>query len=512
MVNVGLTQAVVEDWKGIVENKNFAAIKSDNRKRTLIQLFENSVNHAGTFENPSAVKAAARKASKMLTEAPALATTSPVGTAGSGLAPAIQTSGATTGNPGDGTGLAGYDPIMIAMIRRSQPVLVAYDLVGVQPMTGPSGMIFALHARAVDNVTGAVGDELFALRNAAQAAAIANAGGGNVNASLGLAGSVFGSTILHAGGQPGGQFASGVLGGPNAADTAIQGGIGGQAARITTQQGETLGTVAGPQWKRATMTISRVTVTAGERALMAEFTDEVVQDMKNLNGLDAEAELSNILATEIAWEQNRELIDIIRYVAKPYHGGSVDVTTSQDNFGAFGFAERAKAVLFHIERAANEIARDTRRGKANWVLVSSDVATLLHLAQVITVNPELKTTVETADDASGSLELGTLLSGIKVVLDPYANLGSVVVGYKGKTPLDSGFFWCPYVPLQKMAARDPNTFQPRIAFKTRYGIGANPHGAGFLTADGGANVQQIGNNQGLAQNSNAYYRFFSVSY
>ena len=493
MAQVGLTPEIVETWTGLVESKSFAKIQgagAAHKKRVLMQLFENSAAEKGTYENAGAVRAAARKASKMLTEAPTTNT-------GAGVGPGLGAGTGTTGNAGDGSGLAGYDPIMIAMIRRSQPTLVAYDLVGVQPMTGPTGMVFALHAVAM-NDDGTRGDELFALRN------------------NGIGATAISTTPA--------EFASGIAGAGNAP---ILGGINAAHAKLTTAQGEVISSDpnAAIRWKRSTMTISRVNVVANTKALMAEFTDEVVQDMKALNGLDAEAELSNILSTEVAWEQNRELLDIIRYVAKPYNGGTVDIRidstatadgaaalsykVAADVFGAVGFAERAKAVLFHIERASNDIARDTRRGKANWVLVSSDIATLLHLAQVLTVNPELKSNVELADDSSASLEVGTLIGGQKVIVDPYADFGSVVVGYKGKTALDSGFFWCPYVPLQKMSTRDTNTMQPKIAFKTRYGIGANPHAAGFLNASG---VNSVGNSQGLTGGSNSYYRIFTVRY
>jgi len=371
-------------------------------------------------------------------------------------------------------------------------------------MSAPTGLIFALHARRL-NADGTNGVELF---------------GGDTTDYLNKAQ----------------QFASagtGVVNGPTDPIVDANG-----FAKVNTQTGEVLG--AGTYaWKRASMTISRVNVTADTKALMAEYTHEIVQDMKRVHGVDAEAELSNILATEIGFEQNRELIETIRSSAKSYGSGVVDLTlggivpaalvaggnnsgantavqapvastVTSGNFGAFGSAERFKALLLHIEQASNSIARETRRGKANWVLVSSDVAALLHLAGVLTINPDLKSSVDIADDTQGASVLGTLIGGQKVIVDPYATQGQVVVGYKGKTAMDSGMFWCPYVPLEKAVATDPNTFQPRMGFKTRYGIGANPIAEGFLGSVNGPST--VANAQGLYNSKNTYFRKFTVLY
>lgn len=458
---MALTELEIKTWKGLAESKEYQPFKSIYQRKVFTQIMENSVRE-NAFENGAAVR---KVAASMLTEAP---TTS---TGPDGLGPNLQPGGTTTGNVADGTALAGYDPIIVSLIRRSAPQMIAYDLIGVQPMTGPTGMIFAIHARALD-ATGALGNELYGDAQAAY-----------LNKGL--------------------QFASGNQ--PATVD-----GLG--AAKVDTQTGEQLTAASSGAlaWQRSTMTISRVTVTASTKALMAEFTDEIVQDMKNLHGIDAEAELANILSTEIAFEQNRELIERIRYVAKVYTGtaaGVVDLTVSAGgHFGAFGSAERFKALLLHIERASNEIARSTRRGKANWVLVSSDVAALLHLAGVMTINPNLGNNVDLADD-TGALEVGSLIGGQKVVVDPYATQGQCIVGYKGKTPHDSGMFFCPYTPLSLLKTRDSNTMQPKIAFKCRYAYAANPFSAGYLT---GSNT--IANDQGLTADSNNYFRKFTVSY
>ncbi len=503
---MAITREAVNEWRGILESKSFSPIVGANstiKKRTLVQLLENCSDGTMTvFENVNSVKALSKKI--LLAEAPTTATISPAGPttigavqagiAAGGLGVSVDpVTNVAQGNVGDGSQISGMDQTMISLIRRTAPHLIAYDLVGVQPMSGPTGLIFALHARALAQ-DGTNGAELFG-----------GPGAPYLNAGLQFASAS--------------QGAPGVVGAP---DPMLNQGF----AKISTQTGEVLG---GPayQWKRATMTISRVNVQADTKALMAEYTHEIVQDMKRVHGIDAEAELSNILATEIAFEQNRELIETIRASAKLYGTGTVDLTLGgvspavlaagspspvTGNFGAFGSAERFKALLLHIEKASNEIARDTRRGKANWIMCSSDVVALLHLAGVLTINPDLKLSVDLADDAAGANVVGTLIGGQKVICDPYAQQGQVIVGYKGKNAVDSGMFWCPYIPLEKAQAIDPNTLQPKMGFKVRYGIGANPHAQGFFTAAGGAYGGLTGNQPGLYAANNVYYRAFNVLY
>jgi len=242
----------------------------------------------------------------------------------------------------------------------------------------------------------------------------------------------------------------------------------------------------------------------------------MIHDMKNLLGVDGQAEFANILSTQIAFEQNREIIETMRTAAKNYKLSTINIlgatpshVFAHDSTALAGMTltDRLKTLLIHIEFACNEIARDTRRGKGNFVCVSSDVAALLHMAGVLTINPDLKVS-GLADDTAGNMALGQLIGGQKVIVDPYATQGQVCVGYKGSNDMDAGFFFCPYVPVQMLEARDPNTMQPKMAFKTRYGIAGNPFAEGFLE-DANDTVK---NNQGLSADTNVYFRKFTVTY
>jgi len=332
-----------------------------------------------------------------------------------------------------GAGVDNYDPILISLVRRALPNLMAYDVAGVQPMTGPTGLIFAMKSHYT-NMTGTE-----ALFNEADTDF---SGGGT-----------------HAGSNPvDGTYTTGA-----GVATATAEGFG---------DGTTLNEMA--------FSIEKTTVTAKSRALKAEYTVELAQDLKAIHGLDAESELSNILSQEILAEINREVIRTIYKVAKT---GSASTATpgtfdlDVDSNGRWS-VERFKGLLFNIERDANVIAQDTRRGKGNFIICSSDVASALAMSGVLDYAPALQTNLSVDD--TGNTFAGVLNGRYKVYIDPYsANTGSAsqfyVAGYKGTSPYDAGIFYCPYVPLQMVRAIDPETFQPKIGFKTRYGMVANPY-------------------------------------
>ena len=333
-----------------------------------------------------------------------------------------------------GAGVDNYDPILISLVRRALPNLMAYDVAGVQPMTGPTGLIFAMKSHYT-NMTGTE-----ALFNEADTDF---SGGGT-----------------HAGSNP-------VSGDPYTT-----------GAGVATATAEGFGDSTDLQ--EMAFSIEKTTVTAKSRALKAEYTVELAQDLKAIHGLDAESELSNILSQEILAEINREVIRTIYKVAKP---GSASTATpgtfdlDVDSNGRWS-VERFKGLLFNIERDANVIAQDTRRGKGNFIICSSDVASALAMSGVLDYAPALQTNLSVDD--TGNTFAGVLNGRYKVYIDPYsANTGAAsqfyVAGYKGTSPYDAGIFYCPYVPLQMVRAIDPNTFQPKIGFKTRYGMVANPY-------------------------------------
>lgn len=366
-------------------------------------------------------------------------------------------------------GISNFDPILISLVRRALPNLIAYDVAGVQPMTGPTGLIFALRSR-YGNQTG---DEAFYNEANTIFSGIVGNGG---SAATGTANSAVNST------------------GP-LANTSFDSG---QA--MSTALGEVLN-----PFPQMSITIEKVTVSAKTRALKAEYSLEMAQDLKAIHGLDAETELSNVLSTEILAEINREVIRSIYVVAKP--GAQFGTVTSgvfdldTDSNGRWS-VERFKGLIYHIEREANQIAKTTRRGKGNIMIVSSDVASALAMAGVLQYTPALSADL-TVDD-TGNTYAGLLHGRIKVYIDPYfggsaQNVELVTVGYKGTSPYDSGIFYCPYVPLQMVRAVDPDTFQPKIGFKTRYGLVANPFAEG-LTQGAGE----------LKPRSNNYYRIFTV--
>jgi hypothetical protein len=339
-------------------------------------------------------------------------------------------------------GIDKYDPILIGLVRRAMPNLMAYDICGVQPMTGPTGLIFAMRSIYKDTRNDTT-NRVEALFNEA-----------NTSFSGSIPGT--GSNPTHAGSNP----VSGTYTTGNAISTASM--------------------EAASQFNEMSFSIDKTTVTAKSRALKAEYTVELAQDLKAIHGLDAEAELSNILSQEFMFEINREVVRTIYTVAK--NGSPATATAGTfdldiDSNGRWS-VERFKGLLFNIERDANHIAQDTRRGKGNFIVCSADVASALAMSGVLDYTPALSTNLNVDD--TGNTFAGVLNGRFRVYIDPYsANLGAAnqfyMVGYKGSSPYDAGMFYCPYVPLQMVRAIDPNSFQPKIGFKTRYGLIANPY-------------------------------------
>jgi hypothetical protein len=369
--------------------------------------------------------------------------------------------------------VAGFDPILISLVRRSLPNLIAYDICGVQPMTGPTGLIFAMRTK----YAGQSGTEAF-YNEANTGFAGANGGGAQVALTTGTA--------------PTETFTS------NAA----------AIAAMTTGSAEALGDgAAGNTFQEMAFSIEKVTVTAKTRALKAEYSIELAQDLKAVHGLDAETELANILSTEILAEINREVIRTIYGTAKL--GAQVGTTTrgkfdlDTDSNGRW-MVEKIKGLAFQIEREANTIAKTTRRGKGNILIVSSDVASAFAMAGLLDYNSALNSQINLTVDDTGNTFAGTMFGRIKVYIDPYAQTSSTnefaVVGFKGTNAYDAGLFYCPYVPLQMVRAVDTGTFQPKIGFKTRYGLVANPFAEGTSQGLGALTVQ-----------SNNYYRSFVVA-
>ena len=380
-----------------------------------------------------------------------------------------------------GGGVSNFDPILISLVRRSLPNLIAYDVAGVQPMTGPTGLIFAM--RALYNNQSSTAEAFFNEANT-------EFSGANSSANpYGFQGTQ----------------AADVTTNPVASLTAnaFTTGIG-----IPTATAEQLGTSDTNPFQQMAFTIEKVTVTAQSRALKAEYSLELAQDLKAIHGLGAETELSNILSTEILSEINREVIRTIYLSAVPgaqygtTNAGTFDLDT--DSNGRWS-VERFKGLIFQIERDANVIAKQTRRGKGNVLIVSSDVASAMAMAGVLSYTPALSADLQVDD--TGNTFAGMLHGRIKVYIDPYfggytSNQELVTIGYKGSSPYDAGLFYCPYVPLQMVRAVDQFTFQPKIGFKTRYGMVPNPFAKGIL-ANGAATSQ-------ITPRSNVYYRIFQV--
>ena len=416
-----------EKWQPVLEHNDLPEIKDSYRKAVTTIILENQ-------------EKALREDSNFLSEA----------------APTNAT----------GSAVDNWDPILISLVRRSMPNLIAYDVAGVQPMTGPTGLIFAMRSR-------------YGAQNGTES-------------MYGEADSDFSGAGTQAGTNPA------VLN--DGSPGTYTGGTG-----MTTGAAEALGDSGSNAFAEMSFSIEKNSVEAKSRALKAEYTMELAQDLKAIHGLDAETELANILSSEILNEINREVVRTIYVTAKP--GAQVDTATGGvfdmdvDSNGRWS-VEKFKGLMFQVEREANVIAQQTRRGKGNMIICSSDVASALQMAGQLDYTPALNNNLNVDD--SGNTFAGVLNGRYKVYIDPYAANGAAkqyfTVGYKGTSPYDAGLFYCPYVPLQMVRAVGENTFQPKIGFKTRYGLTANPF-AGGATVRSGA----------LTANDNVYYRRVQVT-
>jgi len=442
-----LSESLQTKWQGVLDHPDLPAIKDPYRKAVTAVVLENQAVEM-------------QKSAGMLYE-----TGAPTNSMGS-------TNGGFQGGSAAAGPVAGFDPILISLVRRSLPNLIAYDICGVQPMTGPTGLIFAMRTK----YAGQSGTEAFYNE--------ANTG----FAGLGTSGNQ--------------AFAEGSL------PTEVFTGNAAAVGAMSTARAEALGDgAAANAFQEMAFSIEKVTVTAKTRALKAEYSMELAQDLKAVHGLDAETELANILSSEILAEINREVVRTVYASAKI--GAQVGTTTAgvfnldTDSNGRW-MVEKVKGLAFQIEREANTIAKTTRRGKGNIMICSSDVASALAMAGILDYQSALQGQVNLTVDDTGNTFAGTIFGRIKVYIDPYfpANFSSefAVVGYKGTNAYDAGLFYCPYVPLQMVRAVDTGTFQPKIGFKTRYGLVANPFAEGTAQGLGALNAQ-----------ANNYYRAFRIS-
>ena len=434
---------LVEKWQPILEHGDLTPIADTHKRAVTAQLLENTeiaLREGSTYSSQS-----------LLSEA--------------------------THTPTNATGadVDNYDPVLISLVRRAMPNLVAYDMCGVQPMSGPTGLIFAMRSKYTNQSNSAT--ESF--YNEADTAFSTVAGNAN---TLG---------DKHVGTVPG------------SANNAEAGAYN-FADGMPTNQAEALGNASNVAFPEMAFSIEKVSVTAGSRALKAEYTMELAQDLRAIHGLDAETELSNILSAEILAEINREVVRTINYTAT---AGAQENTTSAGTFDLDVDAngrwsvERFKGLVFQIEREANKIAKDTRRGKGNIMICGSDVASALQMAGVLDYTPALSVNLNVDD--TGNTFAGVLNGRMKVYVDPYFASASgnqyATIGYKGASAFDAGMFYCPYVPLQMVRAVGEQSFQPKIGFKTRYGIVANP----FATTGANGVIS--------SQQKNIYYRIMAIA-
>ena len=420
---------LIEKWSPVLDHESAPSIDDRYRKAVTARLLEN--------QEIALKEETAQAQGNYISEAAA------ANNIGSGSAP---------------NNIGTFDPVLISLVRRAMPNLIAYDIAGVQPMTGPTGLIFAMKSKySSQSGSEALYDE---------------------------ADTDFSGTGTHAGANP--------------VDGTYTTGTG-----MATADAENLGGSGGGTFNEMAFSIEKTSVTAKSRALKAEYTIELAQDLKSVHGLDAEGELSNILSTEILSEINREVIRTVYKTAKAgAQTGTATAGTFDLDVDASGrwSVEKFKGLLFQIEREANAVAQQTRRGKANFIICSSDVASALAMAGVLDYAPALSTNLN-VDEASTTFA-GVLNGRYKVYVDPYTANGAAsqyfVVGYKGASAFDAGLFYCPYVPLQLVRAVDPSTFQPKIGFKTRYGFTSNP----FIQLDGSGD---------LVADENYYYRRVKVT-
>jgi len=442
-----MSEQLQEKWSPLLKHEELPEIKDSHRRAVTAVLLENQEKFL--------------REQQMLTEAPTNVT-DPSGS--------VRT----------------FDPVLISLIRRSMPNLIAYDIASVQPMSGPTGLIFAMRSRYA---TPDGAEALFNEPNAGYSGG--GAAGYDVTATSSANNDAEGSNpaVLN--------------------DTGTY-ELTGDAQGMTTSQSEALGDGAGTNFREMAFSIEKVAVTARSRALKAEYSLELAQDLRAIHGLDAEAELANILSTEILAEINREVLRSVYLTAEAGAQNNVASTGTfdldVDSNGRWS-VEKFKGLLFQVEREANAIAQRTRRGKGNIIVCSADVASALTMAGVLDYTPALNANLNVDD--TGSTFAGTINGKFKVYIDPYsANLSDdqyFVVGYKGSNPYDAGLFYCPYVPLQMVRAVGEDTFQPKIGFKTRYGMQANPFATGAVN-DATQPTAGIG-----AANANRYYRRVRVT-
>ena len=459
-----LNESIQKKWQPVLEHPDLAPIKDAHRRSVVAQLLENQQRSAreqsfgsGGYSAPSLL----------------------------GEAAPTNAMGSSSSTASDGS-IDTFDPVLISLVRRSMPNLIAYDVCGVQPMTGPTGLIFAMRSRyGTQGGSEALFNEAnttfsgSAAGNTASRFVVANTTGGKVQAS-------------------------------NDPTTRLSSAATGYSVStgMTRAQAERLGDATGTnEFQEMALSIEKVAVTAVSRALKAEYTMELAQDLKAIHGLDAETELSNILSAEILAEINREVIRTINFQAAA--GAQENVTSAGtfnldvDSNGRW-MVEKFKGLLFQVEREANQIAKSTRRGKGNVMICSSDVASAMQMAGVLDYTPALSNNLNVDD--TGNTFAGVLNGRIKVYIDPYFSSASglqyFTLGYKGSSAFDAGMFYCPYVPLQMVRAVGENSFQPKIGFKTRYGMVNNP----FATTAGDG---VIGNP--ATKGYNNYYRFVGVS-
>lgn len=455
-----LNEEIQNKWKPILEHGDLPAIKDAHKRSVTAQILENTEN--------AVREARAAMSGGFLGEA---GPTNSIGDPSNTNAGAIDT----------------FDPVLISLVRRAMPNLIAYDVCGVQPMTGPTGLIFAMRARYSNTTIGQGGAETFYNEVNTGHSARGGANGAVTDTAAASATAVGGAI---------GNVGNTVFASNNAGNSTFN-----FAAGLNTSFAEGLGN-APAVFPEMAFSIEKVTVSAKTRALKAEYSLELAQDLKAIHGLDAETELSNILSAEILAEINREVIRSIVITAK--QGAETGTTTAgifdldTDSNGRWS-VEKFKGLMFQVEREANAIAKGTRRGKGNIIICSSDVASALQMAGVLDYAPALNSNNLQVDD-TGNTFAGVLNGRLRVYIDPYAGSNYMVVGYKGSSAFDAGIFYCPYVPLQMVRAVDPNTFQPKIGFKTRYGMVANPFAEGLTAGEGT-----------LRQDTNNYYRRIVVN-
>jgi len=466
------SEHLVEKWKPLLEYEGLDKIEDAHKRSVTAVLLENQekfLRESASFQESGSL----------------LAESGPTMSSGSNP-PGFSGTATATGN------VAGFDPVLISLIRRSMPNLVAYDLAGVQPMSGPTGLIFAMRSQYVG--TGNDTGRTEAFYNEADSAFSGMGASFNNTSGFGNTSVGFGTTN-QIGTNPS------VLN-PTSSATSTDYNVG---QGMDTESAEKLGGTDEQQFNQMAFSIEKVTVTARSRALKAEYSLELAQDLKAIHGLNAEAELANILSTEILAEINRE---VIRTIYKTAEQGAVSNTATAgifdldiDSNGRWS-VEKFKGLIFQIERDANAIAQETRRGKGNMILCSADVASALTMAGVLDYTPALNANLNVDD--TGNTFAGVLQGKYRVYIDPYsANVAAdqyYVVGYKGSSPYDAGLFYCPYVPLQMVRAVGQDTFQPKIGFKTRYGLVENPFSQGT--------TQGLGT---LTRNANRYYRRVKVT-